>query len=395
MTRSTRSRWRSSSLRAGASLLAATVLGGCVEQLPPLEEITSLRVELLQPTDPGTEAMRLDSTVVTSAQIQVTALDAQGLVADLDGPVKVYAQFLGTLTPELGSNQPLATITMTDGMSGPATVNLPPVFGPTTLWVEDDREGGTFPTGVSPILWFRDPFISDISTPEDEMALDALSSSPLELKQVTVSGSRHGALGRLVVTGTYAQGYSLSDVRCADINGSPPCTAGPYDHILIFSFSRPKDEMGRNISAGQFTNGFSGGVQEFNGLTEVGFPQSFVEEDPITVNEARIPAPAVIQSSWLTNTIEFERVETGLVQIDNGTVCPLDDDYTTYKQWKVDIGRGCGSPINVITTGVSDFDPATREGMSVTRIVGILRPVNIGTFNVWIIYPRTGADLTL
>jgi len=41
------------------------------------------------------------------------------------------------------------------------------------------------------------------------------------------------------------------------------------------------------------------------------------------------------------------------------------------------------------------FDPATREGMPVTRVVGVLRPVNIGTFNVWIMYPRTGADLTL
>jgi ABC-type taurine transport system ATPase subunit len=30
------------------------------------------------------------------------------------------------------------------------------------------------------------------------------------------------------------------------------------DHILIFSFSRPKDEQGRAINAGQFTSGFAG-----------------------------------------------------------------------------------------------------------------------------------------
>jgi hypothetical protein len=375
--------------------LLLCIVAGCTETLPPLDEITSLRVELAMPVDPGTKEARLPDTV-TSAQIVVTAIDARGEVADLDGPVKVYAQFLGTLTPTLGSAQPLATVMLTDGVSQPSTVTLPRVYGPTVLWVEDDREGGTFPTGTSPILWFRDPFVADISTPRDPMALDALESSPLELKQVTVTASRYGANGRLVITGTYAQGYSLSDTMCADANGTPPCVAGDYDHILIFSFSRPRDERGRNMSAGQFTNGFSGGVQEFNGLTEIGFPQSYVaEEDPVSVNEARIPAPAVVQASWLTNVIEFEKHESGLIQIDGGTVCPLDDDYATYKQWKLDIGRGCGSAINVISTGVSEFDPATREGMPLARVVGVLRPVNIGTFNVWIIYPRTGADLTL
>lgn len=379
----------------GVSGGLALLLAGCVEQLPPLDEVTSLRVSLITPADPGAEDRRLDASV-TTAEIRVEALDAYGALADVDGPVKVYAQFLGTLTPELGAPAPLATIMLTDGVSPTSTVTLPRVFGPTVLWVEDDREGGTYPTGTSPALWFRDPFIADISTPRDEMALDALESSPLELKQVIVRESRYGANGRLVVTGTYAQGYSLSDVQCADANGTPPCTAGDYDHILIFSFSRPRDERGRNIVAGQFTNGFSGGVQEFNGLTEIGFPQSFVDEtDPVAVNEARIPAPAVVQSSWLTNVIEFEKHESGLLAVENGTVCPLDQDYTTYKQWKLDIGSGCGRPINVITTGVSDFDPATREGMTVTRVVGVLRPVNIGTFNVWIIYPRTGADLTL
>jgi hypothetical protein len=380
-------------LRVSMSLLIAG-LAGCVEHLPPLDEVTSLRVELLSPTDPGTTENRLSDTVA-SAEIRVTAIDAQGQVADLDGPVKVYLQFLGTLSPELGSPIPHATVMLTDGVSAPTTIILPRVFGPTVIWVEDDTAGGSYPTGTSPVLWFRDPFIADISTPPDEMALDALSSSPLELKQVTVSASRYGAMGRLVVTGTYAQGYSLSDVMCADDNGTPPCVAGDYDHILVFSFSRPRDEMGRTITQGQFTDGFAGGVQEFNGLTEIGFPQSFVEEpSPVSVDDARIPPPAVVDQSWFSNTILFERNESGLLEIDGGIVCPLDDDYTTYKQWKLDLGRGCGTAINVITTGVSDFDPGAAEGMAVTKVIGVLRPVNIGTFNVWIIFPRTGADLT-
>jgi hypothetical protein len=381
-------------MKRSISLGALIVVAGCVETLPPLDEVTSLRVELLQPTDPGAADRRLDPSIDT-AEIRVSAIGADGELADLDGPVQVYAHFLGTLSPELG-RPPLATITLTGGVSAPSMVTLPAVFGPTVLWVEDGREGGTYPTGTSPILWYRDPYIVDISRPDDEGALDALSSSPLELKQVTVSGSQYGARGRLVVTGTYAQGYSLSDVECADAAGTPPCLSGPYDHILIFSFSRPKDERGREIRAGQFTSGFAGGVQEFNGLTEIGFPQSFVEEaEPVSVDAARIPPPAVVQQSWLSNIIEFERVESGLLQVNSGIVCPVDNDYATYKQWKLDIGAGCGSPINVITAGVSDFDPTAHEGMPVTRVVGVLRPVNIGSFNVWIIYPRDSADLTL
>jgi hypothetical protein len=37
----------------------------------------------------------------------------------------------------------------------------------------------------------------------------------------------------------------------------------------------------------------------------------------------------------------------------------------------------------------------TLVGKTLPRVVGTLRPVNIGTFNVWIVYPRSAADLTL
>ncbi len=378
-------------LRACGAAVAVSALVACVETLPPLDETTSLRVELLAPTDPGASDRRLPDTART-AQIKVTAIDAQNQIdTDFDFEVEVYVQYLGTLTPELGTT-PLTTVALQDGVSPPTAVALPSVFGPTVLWVEDGGTDGSYATGTSPVLWYRDPYVVDIQTPRDETAIDALTASPLELKQVTVSGSRYGANGRLVVNGTYAQGYSVSDVECADAAGTPPCIPGPYDHMLIFSFSRPRDERGRNIVTGQFISGFAGGVQEFNGLTEIGFPQSFVGDDT-SFDPARVPVPAVIDVSWLTNKIEFERHEAGLVAVEDATVCELDEEYATYKQWKLDIGRGCGSPINVITAGVVDFDPATRVGMTIARVVGPLRPVSIGNFNVWIVFPRTDADL--
>lgn len=379
------------------TVIAALSLGlaGCVEELPPLVETTSLKVEVLTPTDLGSSDQRLPTTV-DQAAIKVTALGADGEVdPSLSGPVEVYVQFLGSLTPEL-SSAPLTTVTMTAGVSSAATVALPPVYGPTTIWVQDDREGGTYPTGVSPIFWFPEPKTRDLQKPRDEAGLAALSVSPLQNKQVSVLGSRHGANGKLVVTGVYSQGYTVSDVQCADAAGTPPCTTGDYDHMLVFSFSRPRDEQGRAIVPGQFIDGYAGAVTEFNGLTEMGFPQSFAtsaSSDPALANLARLPTPITIARSWLTTRIEFERAESGLVQVVGGTMCPLDDDWDEFKQWKLDIGSGCGSPINVVSSGITEFDPSTHVGAVMTKVVGLLRPINIGTFNVWIMYPRDGGDI--
>jgi hypothetical protein len=81
-------------------------------------------------------------------------------------------------------------------------------------------------------------------------------------------------------------------------------------------------------------------------------------------------------------------------------VCDLDKDYMTYKQWKLDpsgAGGNCigKNVINVITNGVVPTDPATLVGKTLPSVTGVLRPVNIGSFNVWIIYPRSSADLVL
>lgn len=380
-----------------AAILAVAAATGCVEELPPIEETTSLRVEVTAPADLGTSEQRLPADV-DQATVAITALGADGEVdTGFSGEVEIYVHFLGSLTPDLAM-PPIRTVTVTNGVSAPTAIDLPPVYGPTTIWAQDDRAGGSYPTGVSPTFWFVEPKTRDLQKPRDENGVSALSVSPLMNKQATVMGSRHGARGRLVVTGIYSQGYTVSDVQCADEAGTPPCTTGDYDHMLVFSFSRPRDERGRNVVPGQFIDGYSGAVTEFNGLTEMGFPRTFADSpasDPATADLARLPPPTTIAASWLTTRIEFERNESALVQVVGGTVCPLDDDWVEFKQWKLDIGAGCGRAINLITAGVIEFDPQTRVGMQVAKVVGVLRPINIGTFNVWIMYPRDAADLTL
>jgi hypothetical protein len=370
------------------------LLGACVDHEPGIAGTQSLVVTLADGTVPGTPDEPRDSADRTVA-ISIEARDEDNAIdTGFNADVDVYVQFLGGLTPALGET-PLERVSVRDGVAVDATIELPPVFGATFLWVEDGGgDAPTYATGTSPTLWFRDPFLEDISRPEDEAALDALQASPLQGKQVNVTGSRYGVDGRLVVTGIYAQGYTVSDAQCG-AGGAPPCVTGAYDHVFVFSFSRPRDERGRNIAVGEVIDGFAGAAEEFNGLTEIGFPQTFVEADDPVVDEALIPAPAVLETTWLTDTIEMERHESALIAVEGATLCELDDEYTTYKQWKLDVGRGCGSPINVITAGVVDFDPAAHVGEVIPRVVGTLRPVNIGSFNVWIMYPRNSADLTL
>ena len=395
----------------------ALALTACVDTRDPLMGTQSLRIELK--SSPGTESARLDPAT-SAAIIDVTAIGPDGEIdTSFNNDLQVYVNFLGTLTPYLGG-APLATVKMSAGKATSQTIMLPRVYGPATLWLDDGKdENATYASGASPVIWYRDPYIADIQTPSDEMALDALESSPLENKQVTVIGSRNGEMGKLIVTSVFTQGYTVSDVLCS---ASGPCTlttnpnvkpapAVGYDHKMVFSFSAPRDENGCLIKEGQFIDGFAGGVSEFNGLTELGFPQTFVEAtkapggnrncDAAVVDPSRIPAPAQLDAMWFTNKYMFERNEAGLVAVTNAKVCNLDNDYTTYKQWKIDpagVGGDCmgnKNVINLISNGVVPTDPATLVGKTLPKVVGVLRPVNIKTFNVWILYPRDAADLTL
>ena len=408
---------------AAAPVAAALALAGCTEERGHgLTGTQSLQVTLLSPTDPGAveNDRRLPDSMRTVV-VDLAAIDVNGEIdATFNRSVRVYTQFLGTLSPPL-EQLPPTVIALKDGVARNQTIMLPVrVFGPTTLWIDDGEGLGASyvpgrVAGASPVLWFRDPYIADLQTPRDETALDALSRTPLQDKQVAVRGSRHGKLGRLVITSVFAQGYTVSDVRCADEAGTPPCTAQAYDHAMVFTFSAGRGSDGHPLEEGETIDGFNGGLSEFNGLTEIGFPQTFTPSykdldgngQNDAINRARIPAPALLTPAWFgplndpNGRINFERNEAAAIEIRGGVVCPLDDDYATYRQWKLDPsgqgGTACaGNVINVITAGVSGTpDPAPLVGRALPRVVGILRPVSIGSFNVWIIYPRGAGDLQL
>jgi hypothetical protein len=388
-----------------SSLLAVLLLPGalaCVDSARGIEGTTSFVVEILSPADLGAADRRLPPTDRT-VMLRVTAKDAHNEVdVGYAGAVDVYTHFLGTLTPDHDGTPPDLTMLLADGV-GTASLTLPNAFGPTYLWVEDvrgtDERGPTFATGTSATIWYRDPFLDDVSRPNDETALDALERSPLEGKQVKIETSKAGVQGALIVTGVYSQGYTLSDVDCSTL----PCASTPYGHVFVFTFNRPRAEStmpgvsGKAIEIGDDIMWVSGGVGEFNGFTELNFPQStLIDETP---DESRLPAPVTLDGAWLANQqamVNLEQNESGLVEIVNGRVCPVDEDFTTYSQWKLDVGNGCGRPYNIISAGVvASFDPTQHTDQVIPRVVGTLRAVNIGTFHVWIIYPRRDGDIVL
>ncbi len=378
--------------------LVATVLGlgACsAGSTEPVTGTQSLQVDLVSPSDPGSEAARLADSALTTT-IDITALDANGNVdTSFNNDLQVYEHYLGTLSPYITAT-PLQTVHMSAGVAMNQTITLPLAFGPTEIWLDDGQDTTpTFATGTTTTLWYRDPFIRDIQKPRDETALSALVASPLQNKNVLINSTRNGATGKLVVTSVFAQGYTLADVNCP--SGAAPCTAGDYDTIEVFSFSAAKDNKGNLVHEGEVIDGFAGGISEFDGLTEVGFPQTFASATP-TVDPSLEPPPAILDGSWFTNIIMFERNEAGALQINGATVCPLDADYATYKQWKLSLDGNCSNSktlVNIISAGVTQLDPTNCVGKILPRVIGMLRPVNIGSFNVWIIYPRSPADFQL
>ncbi len=383
--------------RAGApaaALWAAAAVGaGCVEELPPLEGTTSLDVELVSPEpNSPSDVLGPDDREMT---LRIRALDTRNEVdTGFEGTVDLYAHFLGGLTPSL-DDTPLASAELTGGVSDDVTLELPRVHGEAFVWAEHvEGENPTMATGASPSLYYREPYVRDVREPLDEDAPGALEASPLHDKQVTIRGSRHGERGRLVVNGVFSQGYTVEDVECEDAAGTPPCTRGDYDAVFVFTFSRPLDHEGRPIRRGDVVSTISGGVTHFNGLVQFSFPQTLsADEAP---DRERLAPPARFDQTWLTSLTELGRVESAPLAVEGAELCPLDEDYDTFEQWKLDVGRGCGDAINVITAErLDEFDPAPYVGEVIPEVVGVLRPINIGNFHVWIIYPRDEDDLTL
>ena len=115
---------------------ALVLTAGCVETLPPLDEVTSLRVEVQSPADLGSVDNRLPA-VDNQVTFTISAINAQGEIErEFDNEVAVHTHFLGSLTPNSGA-PPSLVVPLSNGVSETQMLMLPKAFGPTFLWAED------------------------------------------------------------------------------------------------------------------------------------------------------------------------------------------------------------------------------------------------------------------
>ena len=81
-----------------------------------------------------------------------------------------------------------------------------------------------------------------------------------------------------------------------------PAAAGDCAGAEPFALMVLGDAMAPEFVEGEVIQSFNGGLSEFNGLTEIGFPRTFIEatdrDTPPYVNRALIPAPVLFDVSW-------------------------------------------------------------------------------------------------
>ena len=103
-----------------------------------------------------------------------------------------------------------------------------------------------------------------------------------------------------------------------------------------------------------------------------------------SVNADRIDKPAEYAMAGIPHYWRIEQAETGLITY-------------TYRLDPAGVGGNCmgnKKVINVITAGtVSDIDPPALVGRTFAKVVGVLRPVNIGTFNVASPIDKTSVEI--
>ena len=243
---------------------------------------------------------------------------------------------------------------------------------------------------------------------------EALFRSPLEDKQVTVNASQATArTAGSIVTSVFAQGYTVSDVHVRRERHAAVHRRRATTTSMVFSFSRAaRSGLGAVLEVGQVIDGFAGGRLRVQRPHRDRLPADVRRpDDAATSNPARLPAPRAVRpdvvrcrSAIRCGRINFEKQRgRRRSRSINGDGVPARRGLRRRTSSGSSIRRVAGDCGTCDDRHQRDHDrrdlrarPATLVGKTgCTRVVGVLRPVSIGSFNVWIIYPRSAADVTL
>jgi hypothetical protein len=368
----------------------------------------SFKITLHNPTDLGSPTRAVTDTNLV---FDVEALDDGRAHDNFSGNIYAYIFFENTLTPShnvvrqlvsAGGGakpvKPLATIQMSGGWAKNQTIDLsqngqqglPPVYGPTALWVEDAQPddntsftlAGSYATGASDLIYYTNPRIDQVRTPLNPTDPLYNTDIPLANKEATITNDTPGA-GKLVVTAVFPQAFNVLDLAHPDFGG-----------IYVYAFSVP------TVSVGSLIQSMSGEVDEFNGYTELSFPtyQPVTGPDGNPVPpEPGLVTPFVVTEGQFQDQHYMEARESELIEVDNGKVCPLGSydpqnpngnwvSWQKYGQWTLDLGQGCDTGEGVSISSRSsvpslDFSkPVDAQGnpiwgATIPKIVGVAQNI--------------------
>lgn len=411
---------------ASLAWLLTGALGGCryIQDSPTGGRIDSVTLELLEPTDVGSPT---EAVSTRAATFNLFARDDQGAQVNEDVDVDLYLASGGIKTGVPtgcsvleASRIPLATVQLFGGELRDYALDLPAAFGPSALWAEIPNRGAA---GASPVIYFPNPRIAEITTPPDFVSPKVAFCNPYNGKFVTVD--RATGSGRLYVSAVFTNAFVMVDTGASTFNA-----------IYVFSFSRPS----RSIVVGRPLNWVTGNIAKFNGFTQLSFPRYEASDDE--PNTTALPPPVKLTTIDLQDVPKMLGYVSRNVEV-KGKVCnpfpdnPNDnpdiqrtrDSWLGFNQFIVDADTTCGSISNFTIAlpakKVGDFDPLERIGDDVT-IRGVLRnssgqnpvtdangsqvscsdsnPCASGNcqedgycwkraFNFWTVYPSTAADI--
>jgi hypothetical protein len=342
--------------------LACVWAAGCAEELDHANGVDGFQVTIQD----GPEGSADDPIPFPEAPLRyvlnIYALDQMGnLVTSYNGKVALSLHPAG----KLASGQP-SRLEIAHGQ-----VLVEACHGDVTIWVEDAgglETKGVYALGATPVLHFADPTIAQMQRTDD------IESSPLRGDFVELRAADR----EIVVTNVRRDGFYCQDLAEPD---------GAYAGVFVYTHNRPSDvELGSRVTA------LRGQVDEFFGFTELGFPDFAVD------GTLDLPAPKLIDPTLLTDEFGMEALEGSLVTVEDVLVCPMDEQYTQYDQWRVLVNPAsdCSDDTATIlvaeTAGLDDVDPPSLVGRTLTRVIGDLRYHYLATPS-WMIIPRDASDV--
>jgi hypothetical protein len=357
------------------ALVALVTVGACKTEKysVDLDALSSFRVSIVT-GDPGTAGNPHPySNTFVPYTIQIQAIDGRGNNMAWNGRVKV------TAVPGKVQNPAGINVDLVDGHpAGPVTVQITKAFGSTRIWVEDlgvpatvstPAVIGTYASGVSDVLWFKQPSIQDIQTST------STTHSPFEGQLVTVTA------GTMVVTQITGDGFYVTDTSVQGFNS-----------LYVYARVRAED-----LSRGMTVAMLSGAISEYNGLTELNNPSWDAGGE-----QPGVPRPIVLDCNLQVKAsgMAMEPLESSLVEVRDATIVLCDEfqasgadcaSYPRYGQWIISLP--CGGRLTVISRlTVPRLDPVVDHGAVIPVMRGILTQI-APAIPDWVLTPRDETDL--